>query len=318
MNFFRRATEKHLSLGLEAGPQNLCLALCSTQKKPAQTPFKYAVTALEVFDDWTEKEDCGKVLQDWVSQNQLKGMPCNVALGAGEYQLLLTDAPDVPLRELRDAIRWKVKDLSSIPLEQAAVDAFLLPADGSRSARPMAYVVVSELNKITRIINLMQQAELTLNSIDISELALRNLSLLKPEATAENSGVGVVQVFSGRASVNIYREGNLYLSRQFNLDDSSGLADEITADNFLLEVQRSLDYYERQMAQTPPALLYICGDHICESDINAHISRGLSVPAKYLELEKLFYMVDDAFDEGGLQRCCVALGAALRNHVGSP
>lgn len=315
LNFFRGATTKHQFLGIEAGAQDLCLAACAVNKHDTQTEPSYTVTALKVFDDLAIRADGGKVLRDWVVQHQLKGAPCNVSLAAGQYQLLLTEAPEVPPRELRDALRWKVRDLSSIPLAEAVIDAFSLPMDGSRSGKAMAYVVVSELKQIDNIINMVQQAELRLNAIDISEMAIRNLSLLTPEGQVQDRGLGVVQVFAGRASLNIYRAGNLYLSRQFNLDYAGGLIDDIPVDSFLLEVQRSLDYYERQMGQTPPAILYICGENISADKINSSISRGLSVPAKYLDLENLFSSQEEQIDAGELQLCCIALGTALRERV---
>ena len=315
MNFLRGANTTGQCLGVEFAESGLYLALCSPSKSGETIAQPYEARLLAALNLADEKADPAIALKDWVGQHQLKGVPCNVSLSPGSYQLLLTEAPDVPQEELRDAIRWKIKELSSIPVERAAIDVFLLPNDGARSSKSMAYVVVSELSQVNRIIETITNAELSLRAIDISELALRNLSLLKQEGQLQGRGLGLVQIYAGRATVYLYREGNLYLSRQFNLDYGGGLLDEIPEDSFLLEVQRSLDYYERQMRQTPPVNLFIFGENISQDKINTNISRGLSVPAKYLGLEDMFRVADETLDPPILQQCSVALGAALREQV---
>ncbi|TVZ38419.1 MSHA biogenesis protein MshI [Alteromonadaceae bacterium 2753L.S.0a.02] len=276
------------------------------------------VQSLQLLDKDSFGEEISQALGDWVTSNELKHAPCNLVLQNSEYQLLLVEAPDVDYKELRQALRWRIKDLISIPADKAALDVFLLPKDGSRSGKQMAYVVVTELEKINGIIELINGAGLELAAIDICELALRNLVCLKELGKKESRGVALVRLTEGRGVVSLYRNGNLYLSRQFNIQYGAGLLDDIPVESFLLEVQRSLDYYERQMGQVPPAALYVCGHNISEDKISLDLSRGLSVPVKFLDLETLLQFPEaqsQPLDSGLLHAGVAALGAAIRSDV---
>lgn len=313
MNLLRRKITSKFSLGIQTRNNSLSLALCSaTNASEQERPFY--LKSVKIFDETATQDDQTQALKDWVLANELKNTACNITLGQGDYQLLLTEAPEVPEAEMRDAVRWKVKDLSAFPLENSALDIFFLPGDGAKSGKKMVYVVLTEISKVKQLISMVQQAGLRLGAIEISELSLRNLSLLKPEGQAEGRGIGLVQLNQGKAIIYLYRSGNLYLSRQFNLDYSGGLLEEIPVDSFLLEVQRSLDYYERQMGQSPPSVVYVCGENISEDKINQNIRRGLSVPADYLNLESLFEMDEDVEPEL-VQECVAALGTAIREQV---
>jgi len=235
---------------------------------------------------------------------------CHLVLHPKDYQLLLVEAPDVPDADLREAVRWRVKDLLSMPLEQAVIDVFKLPADANKSSKQMVYAVVSELARIQELIQLVSESGLKLSSIDIGEMAMRNVSLLLPDSMQER-GIGITRISEGGGIVSLYRKGNLYLSRQFQLDYRAGLLDSLPADSLALEVQRSLDYYERQMGLSPPAVLYICGENVSEDKITQKLIHSLNIPAKYLDVSESLSLAQDV-DESMMQLCVGALGGAYR------
>lgn len=256
----------------------------------------------------TEEENQQDQLMDFVKTQGLLKATCNVVLPSDAYQLSLLETPDVPDAELRDAIRWRLKDLLDIPLEEAAIDVFPLPQDGTRSGKPMSYVVSAQLSYIKKIIDLINQAGLKLNAIDIAELALRNVAQWCDHG---ERGVAVVRILPGRGSVVLYRCGNMYLSRQFELDYDGGLLDDLPEEHLTLEIQRSLDYYERQMGQVPPAALYLCGTNVLADKITENIRQSLAVPVKHLSLDGILN-TEQELDTGILQLCLGALGGTLR------
>jgi len=150
--------------------------------------------------------------------------------------------------------------------------------------------------------------------MDIGELALRNLAYLHEPADGESRGVAIVRLQEGKGVVSLYRNGNLYLSRQFHIQYGGGLLDDIPVDTFNLEVQRSLDYFERQMAQVPPAALYICGENVSEDKIPIDIARGLSVPVHYMDLLGIVTS-EDELEPAVFDACVGSLGGSLRNRV---
>lgn len=253
-----------------------------------------------------------QLLKSWVGENKLVKTACHVVLGADTYQVLLVEPPEVPDEELRSAIRWRLKDLISIPVDQAVVEVFAMPADGMRSNKKMVYVVACESKKIRDIVDMVRESGLTLASIDVGELALRNLALrLLPTELAER-GIAVARIRPGAGSVYIYRQGNLYLGRSFSLNYKGGLLDTLPEEGLALELQRSLDYYERQMGQAPPAMIYVCGEHVSEDKIGAVLKASLAPKVLWLNPAGAATFAQPELDDALAQQCVVALGGALR------
>lgn len=256
------------------------------------------------------------LLKSFVEKYKFEKRLCHVVLRPADYQLLLVDAPDVPEEEMREAIRWRIKDLLSIPLPDAVIDIFNLPADANRSGKRMLYVVVADLATIHHVMGVVKSAGLKLSSIDISELAMRNLTLFSEQERA----VAVARLSEGRGSVSIFRNGDLYLSRQFQLSYNAGLLDDLPDDVLALEIQRSLDYFERQMGQAPPAYIYICGTNVSDDKITQNLRRSLNIPIQFFHLTQTLSLNGDnqehnSFDEGMLQLTIAALGALYRKEV---
>lgn len=260
-----------------------------------------------------ESSSLEKELGHFVHKHKINKRLCHIVLNPADYQLLLVEAPDVPDEDLREAVRWKVKDLITFPVDQAVVDIFPLPTDANKASKRMVYAVVSQLERIQELITLVNESGLTLSSIDIGEMAMRNVSCIVANEV-QDRGVGVVRISEGEGVVSLYKQGNLYLSRQFKIQYSGGLLDDLPTDALALEIQRSLDYYERQMGMSPPAVLYVCGESVTEDKITLEFTRSLTVPTKYLSPTESITFSDES-DEGIMQICMGALGGAFREDV---
>jgi MSHA biogenesis protein MshI len=300
-----RSARAGVTVGLELQPNSL--ALVAQQQVNGQAQVRHLdVLAL------TPADNPAQLLKSWVAEHKLTKAGCRVVLGADTYQILLVEPPDVPWEELRHAIRWRLKDLISIPVDQAALEVFALPADGLRSNKKMVYVVACESKKIRFVIDMVREAGLELISIDIGELSLRNLALrLLPPEQAERS-IAVVRIRQGAGSIYIYRQGNLYLGRTFSLNYNGGLMDTLPEEALALELQRSLDYYERQMGQAPPAAIYVCGENISQDKIGTVLKASLAPQVKWLDPAEIAHFSAEESDDALVQQCIAALGGALR------
>ncbi|QEY14765.1 MSHA biogenesis protein MshI [Cellvibrio sp. KY-GH-1] len=238
----------------------------------------------------------------------LLGVPCNLVMGSGNYQLILGEAPKVPQEELAEALRWRVKDLVQFPIAEAIIDAFFLPEDSARGGNRMAYAVIAQRRQVEAQVGLARAGGLELKNIDIPELVLRNLA----ETCCDTKrGVAIVKLQQGGGSLQIIRDGNLYLSRQFSLSYNAGLLDDLPGDALVLELQRSLDYFERQMRQVPPSHVYLCGENVTADKITEDIRRSVAVSINLLNLE-IGLQLAEGIPEHSLSLCLHAIGAALR------
>lgn len=291
-------------VGLEVTSDGISLACARSNRS--------AVDSVVMLSDDASTMPRPRVLAEYVEANELQGYQCNLVLDQSDYQLLLVDAPDVSLEELKEAMRWRIKDLISLPLDRAAMEVFLLPSDGVRGGKKMVYVVATDRDKLKELVSMVNGSGLELASIDIRELALRNLAGLKDDQDEGGRGIAIARILEGQGSVSIYRKDNLYLSRQFQVGYGGGLLDDIPVDGLVLEIQRSLDYFERQMGQAPPSCLYLCGENISEDKITEDIVRSLPIPVKHLKVHEELEL-DEEVDESLVQLCIGALGALRRD-----
>ena len=225
--------------------------------------------------------------------------------------MMLVESPEVDASEMRNAIRWRLKDLLTIPIDQAAIDVFSLPEDGSRSKQKMVYVVAAESTKIRALVELTDTIGLQLKSIDISELAIRNIVLSLICDDGGERGIAFARLQRSSGTISIYRQGNMYLARSFALDYNAGLFDDLPEEALALELQRSLDYYERQMGQSPPSVVYICGEHINEEKIGDVLKSSVAIPLQILDPGAIAMLSEDV-EPRDLSQAMGALGGAFR------
>lgn len=242
----------------------------------------------------------------------LPASPVSTVLAYGQYQLLPTDAPDVPPAELRAAMRWRLREAIEFPVEEAVIDVFDSPS-GSRSQGRMLYAVAARRSVIEQ-----QSALLAWNPrfdvIEVPELVLRNLA---SRASASGNGVAFLHLDGSTATVVLVRGSTFYFSRQMVLQTALqlGVAGEgepaIDAASVALELQRSLDYYERHFDQPPINQVWIgpAGPQAHSLVESLAAETGLAVGE--FDLNAQLQCVAPV--EARIQKACLlAVGAALR------
>lgn len=301
----RPSSRQNEVIGIEFCPNGVAFA--HIQRPATQQPRLVHCDFLLAETD----ADSVEVLRARLTKLGLQHLPCHIVLNSGSYQLLLGEAPKVPAEELAEALRWRVKDLVSFPITEAVVDAFLLPEDSVRGTSRMAYAVVVQRKAIEALVEDARAANLALKAIDIPELALRNVVYTCCDT---KRGVALVKLTQGSGSLQIIRDDNVYLSRQFSIAYQAGLLDELPTEALVLELQRSLDYFERQMRQTPPTHVYLCGDNVTPDKVTDAIRHSLTVGIHVLDVSQ-GVQIDESIPQHNLPMCLNALGVALRQDV---
>lgn len=243
---------------------------------------------------------------------RLDDQVCITTLDSGSYSLLLVEAPDVPSSELRAAIRWRIKDMIDFHIDDAVIDVFDVPNQRATGSNKMMYAVVARSSVIRQQIDLLTGAGLNLEVIDIPELALRNIAALLPEDVA---GVVMLYLDENSGLITITRQTTLYLSRR--IDSGYGMlgGDLETAgprlDRIVVEIQRSLDYYESHFSQ--PAVTNVVVAPVPQRipGLDEYLSRQLGIAARMLDINSLID-AEMPLDPVVQSKCLLAIGAALR------
>lgn len=259
-----------------------------------------------------EPEHRAERLREAAGKFGFKGRPVTALLHTSAYQLLLGDAPNVPATELNEALRWKVKDLVSFPVADAVIDAFLLPQSCSRGDARLAYVTVAKRAPVAELVQCINGADLKLQTIEIPELALARLLA---EGYDTSRPQGLVSVYPGGGTLMMVKAGELYLARNFKLQYGGGLLDDLPDEALLLELQRSMDYFERQMRQSPAAGLYFCGENLTDDKLTESLRAGVNTRLQLFSLDTVV-TAESEVAERCQSLCLRALGAALQQEGG--
>ncbi len=287
-------------------------------------PGKRQHLYLEVRPDgiaWAESggssgfSDCSPAKREAVlgalsSERGWAGADTTLVLPLDQYQVFQLERPEgVDESELGDALKWKLKDLLEFNPSDAVSDVFPFPEDASRGRGKLVNVVAARKSLVSELVALVENCGLALVSIDIAELALRNLI---PRIDPDRRGATLVHMRERFGQMIVCKGETLYLSRRLDVT-SDDLRDASSQENAVqslaLEMQRSLDYYESQLGQVPPAVIrLVARDNVLP--LSSMLASYVAASVETLDWSP--FGLDQALDS----RCLVAWAASFASVAG--
>jgi MSHA biogenesis protein MshI len=273
-----------------------------------------------------------KIIKRLVSDNSLDRTACTTVLEGIDYKLMSLEAPNVPAHELKSALRWRIKDLIDVPVTELTLDVFEAPSPPGVTAEKYVYVVAAKNSAIKERVDLLLDADVNLQVIDIVEMAQRNIANLLEK---DNSGAAILSLQANKGLITVSREGELYFSRNLSVglnelgsrssqsdsNSNGGLQIEMNEqaisgmfDQVVLEVQRSLDFYESNYRQAPLRKLYIAPMQDEPAGFIEYLNENLGIDVTVLDLRELFKCECNLLPEMQA-KSFLAIGAALRQEA---
>ena len=253
-------------------------------------------------------EDAAALIRDAA----LPRAPVSAVLGPQDYQLALIEAPDVPPAELRAAMRWRLKEVIDFRVEDAIIDVFDIPAQSRGGQGRMMYAVAARRAAVERIVRACSVP--SFDVIDVPELCLRNLAALLPSAAG---GVALLHLGETIATIVLVRGATFYFARQMDLQATLHIATgndpdaRLDAASIVLELQRSLDYYERHFDQAPITRIAVSPSGKRAELLAVDLAGETGFEVKTLDVPSLLRCESPTAATADAT-CLLALGAALR------
>ncbi|MBL4940390.1 MAG: hypothetical protein JKY81_01855 [Colwellia sp.] len=211
---------------------------------------------------------------------------CHIVLSGQQSQIVQVDKPNVPAAEMNSALKWQIKDLVSIAPENMVLDYF----DGPLLAggKEKINVVCAPINELKKIVTAVNQGEMNVASITVAEFAFANLLPVQHDAC-----LLVCQQPSEEIVLLIVKQGQLYFHRRLRgfSQIASKTEDELTMtviDSLALEIQRSSDYFERQLKQAPIKDIKVLLPIETEGFFARKLSENSHLPVSLLALPEAF------------------------------
>lgn len=245
----------------------------------------------------------------------------STVLENSEYQMVVVEAPNVPAEELKAAVRWRVKDTLNYHVDDAMIDVLQIPSakQGAEHVKSL-YVVAAPNEVIKKRISLFEGAKLDLNIIDIPEMAQRNIAALYED---EGRGLALLTFDETGGILTFTCGGELYLARRIEisigqLQDADDNLRRQAIDRIDLEVQRSLDYFDRQFNHLTVSRMLVAVPR--QIGLIEVLNENLSVSVERLDLAQVLDMtaVPELDNEEAQMDAVYAIGAALRQERVAP
>ena len=311
------------SVGIVITAESVSIARVQTRKRrPYVDYLEYRPTGGVV--------DRVAVLYDLIASHKLSKARCISMLEPNTYTLHLVESPHVDVSERRAALRWRIKELIDFDVENAAIDAFDVPGKNLRGkGGGMIYVVAARKDNILRQYGFFREYGLRLEVLDIPELALRNVTSLLQE---DQDGVALLYLTRNLAYIVLTRDSTLYIVRTINVGTlhleraSSAESESETEELFnsafkalfesiIVEIQRSLDYYDRHSSNPGIEILMVSAIEYQFPDlVISQLSANLGLEVKNLDLNSVLDY-DHGIPDQMQAQCLFAIGLALRNEI---
>ena len=241
-------------------------------------------------------------VEEFIDKYDLAGASTSLVLGSGDYQLLLTDAPDVGDDEICEALWWKVKDLVAFEIENAQIDYLDLPTDVAKQQGRKVYAVIADKTKIATKVAWVEALGLDPTIVEIPETALLHLVA---GLCDEIVGTCILYVDAEQSLLMLLSERNMYLSRtlQYNYLDRM--------DAVALDLQRSMDYYESQIGKPPCTKIIVLPQQSATSDIMRVLLNNIGVEITTMDINSLVNS-DEELSIKIQQHCLLAISGVMR------
>lgn len=235
--------------------------LFSSANNNSQIGVEFLVTGVAIAQVQMSKNQPGRVLsseflpavgqqaqtlalQEWVHGNNLQKCSCVCLMSADDFNIYQVEKPKVDDAELVPALTWRIKDLVSFDVGSAVVDFYPMPVSNKNNTQQVGVVTAQE-STVAAYVECIKSTGLKLLAIDVPSLVTANLKGIQ-QSTGQT--LAVLSLTESAGTLNIYHDTDLYVSRDFKIGTAQLIQatadDESTYDSLLLEMQRSMDYFE--------------------------------------------------------------------------
>lgn len=209
----------------------------------------------------------------------------SLVLSPQQTQIVQIDKPTVPDEEMVSALKWQIKDLVSVAPEDMLLDYFEAP---KLSGVEKLNVVCASFSEVKTIVEPLSQGPFKLNEIISEEFAFANLIPISSDATLlvcqqPNEEVVIVIVKEGRIFFHRRLRGFAHLADKTEAELGMGVVDSLS-----LEIQRSTDYFERQLKQAPIKSIAVLLPIKNESFLARKLSENSNVAVNLLAMPEGF------------------------------
>lgn len=315
----RRYTGRMLTFLRRSAPTAGLAAVCflADRVDVARVNLNGGKPRIDLLESYARGDNDGEALKRLGRKFGLGRARCTTLLTPAEYQILQIPSPVArEPDERREEIRAKLQDLIEAPVAHVTFDVMAIPTEALAPGRPQqSFAVVAGNAGIAPKVRLFHEAGVGLKVIDIPETAQRNIARYCEQA---GRALAFLTFGEGDGLLTFTCGGELFMFRHIDIGLAALRTDDLERrsslfDRIGLELQRSLDSFDRQYGFIPLARLLL-GPQPVAVPLQGYLKDYLGVTVDVLDLADIFDFpsVPELRSPERQAQCLQSVGAALR------
>jgi type IV pilus assembly protein PilM len=200
-------------IGLDIGSHSIKLV---GLKMTSKGPFLTRVGMKEI-PPGTDKEDVDKlsqILKALFKEAGLETKKVRMTVVGSGVQIKRISVPSLPKAELKEAVRWEIKDHLPFPVETAQIDFHILNEYVEDNVKKLDLITVAcPKHLVDRTLSIAERAGLQPIHLDVSPFALWN-TLSAWDRIKKGETVALIDMGAEKTGIYIFKDGILQFSRE--------------------------------------------------------------------------------------------------------
>ena len=200
-------------IGLDIGSHSIKLIGLRTTSKG---PFLTCLGMKEIPPN-TDKEDVNvysETLKALVKEVGLKTKKMNLVVSGSGVQIKRISVPSLPKAELKEAVRWEMKNYVPFPVETAEIDFYTVSEYVEDNVKKLDLMVVAcPKDLIDRTLSIAERAGLQPIHLSVAPFALWN-TLLTWDRIKREETVALIDLGAEKTGIYLFKGGALLFSRE--------------------------------------------------------------------------------------------------------
>jgi type IV pilus assembly protein PilM len=201
------------TIGLDIGSHSIKLI---GLKKTSKGPYLTCLGIKEIPPD-SDKEDVNtfsEILKALVQEVGLTTKKVNLTVSGSGVQIKRISVPSLPKAELKEAVRWEMKDHLPFPVETAEIDFHILNEYLEDNVKKLNLMVVAcPKHLIDRTLSIAERAGLQPIHLDVAAFALWN-TLLVWNQLRKGETVALIELGAEKTGIYLFKDGILQFGRE--------------------------------------------------------------------------------------------------------
>jgi len=200
-------------IGLDIGSHSIKLV---GLKMTSKGPFLMCMGMKEI-PPGKDKEDVNtlsEILKALVKEVGLKTKKVSLTVSGSGIHIKRISMPSLPKAELKEAVRWEIKDHLPFPVETAQIDFHILNEYVEDNVKKLDLMVVAcPRHLIDRTLSIAERAGLQPTHLDVAPFSLWN-TLLVWDGNKKEETVALIDMGAEKTGIYLFKDRSLQFSRE--------------------------------------------------------------------------------------------------------